>query len=159
VVAEAVSNAVIASRAAYAVGLVRDGSTIEVRDPRLIRIGEMLPSEEIDMSADAALLEAHYAQRLLDAACRPSTTPAGALRTEAVIPSTDELAVPQGPSKTKDTTALESSRSGSADTVGRVELKATVGKARLLRPEPCPLMAPRQCQRGPGGDQHRRDGS
>ena len=63
VVAAAVSNAVLASRAGYAMGLVRGGGTIEVREPKLIRIGEMLPSEEIDMSADAVLLEAAYRYR------------------------------------------------------------------------------------------------
>ena len=37
VIAEAVSNAVLASRVGYTVGLVRGDGTTEVRDPKLIR--------------------------------------------------------------------------------------------------------------------------
>jgi hypothetical protein len=48
---------VLASHAGYAVGLVRSDGTTEVRDPKLIRIGEMLPSDEIDLSADDPLTE------------------------------------------------------------------------------------------------------
>jgi Protein of unknown function (DUF499) len=128
VVAEAVSNAVAGSRAGYAVGLVRGDGITEVRDPKLVRIGEMLPGEEIDLSGDAALLEAGYAQRLLGAARAPDgarpedwhTGPAGA-GTEPV--ATEE------PGRTPGTTVSQPPPGKRADTVGRVEVKATVGKA------------------------------
>ena len=129
VIAEAVSNAVVASRIGYAVGLVRGDSTTEVRDPKLIRIGEILPSEEIDMSADAALLEANYAQHLLDAARAPSAKPTGAWHTGLETASTGEHPVSDGSTGATATTSQEPSRGGSADTVARVRVKATVGKA------------------------------
>ena len=129
VIAEAVSNAVLASRVGYAVGLIHGEGTTEVRDPKLIRIGEMLPSEEIDMSADAALLEAAYAQRTLDEGRTPSGTPTGDGRPETTISASSELATMDEARKTTGTKSAESSHSGSVDTVGRVELKATVGKA------------------------------
>ncbi len=131
-VAESVSNAVLASRAGYAVGLVRGGGTIEVRDPKLIRIGEMLPSEEIDMSADAALLEAAYAQRTPDEARAPSGTPAGKQPPETGMPAGGGLTMKDEPGAAAGTKSAESSHGGSVDTVGRVELKATVGKDGLF---------------------------
>ena len=129
VIAEAVSNAVLASRAGYAVGLVLGDGTTEVRDPKLIRIGEMLPSEEIDMSADAALLEAAYAQRALDEARAPSGALAGELSPETAMPAGGGLAMKHELGVAAGTKPAESSHSGSVDTVGRVELKATIGKA------------------------------
>jgi hypothetical protein len=128
VVAEAVCNAVLAARAGYAVGLVHGDGTIEVRDPKLIRIDEMLRSEEIDMSSDAALLEAAYAQRTLDEARAPNTTPAGEQPETAKPggighPTKDEPGVATG------TQSVGAAHGGSVDSVGRVELKATVGKA------------------------------
>ena len=72
VISAAVSNAVAASQAGYAVGLVNSDGNITVREPRLIRIAETLPSEEIDMSSDAGLLEVSYAQHLLDTARAPA---------------------------------------------------------------------------------------
>jgi hypothetical protein len=129
VIAEAVSNAVLASRAGYAVGLVHGDGTTEVRDPKLIRIGEMLPSEEIDMSADAALLEAAYAQRTLDEARAPSGTPTGEQAPETAMPASGGPAMKDEPGAAAGTKSAESSHVGSVDTVGRVELKATVGKA------------------------------
>ena len=71
-ISAAVSNAVAASQAGYAVGLVSSDGNITVREPRLIRIAETLPSEEIDMSSDAGLLEVSYAQHLLDTARAPA---------------------------------------------------------------------------------------
>jgi len=128
VVADAISNAVAASRAGYAVGLVRGDGTTEVRDPKLVRLGEMLPGEEIDLSGDAALLEAGYAQRLLGAADAPDgarpedwhTLPAAAAL---------EHAVTEGLARTPGTTVSQPPPGKHADTVGRVEVKATVGKA------------------------------
>jgi hypothetical protein len=128
VIAEAVANAVLAARAGYAVGLVRGDGTIEVREPKLIRIGEMLPGDEIDMSSDAALLEAAYAQRTLDEARAPSTTPTGGQ------PGTVEPADTEHPTKDESDVATGTESAGTphggpVDSVGRVELKATVGKA------------------------------
>jgi hypothetical protein len=128
VVAEAVANAVVASRAGYVVGLVGSESTTEVRDPKLIRIGEMLPGEEIDMSADAVLLEADYARRLLVAARTPSAA-LEAWHREMVNTPTGELAALEVPAGITAPTSQEPSRSGPTDIVGRVELKATIGKA------------------------------
>jgi hypothetical protein len=120
---------VLASHAGYAVGLVRSDGTTEVRDPKLIRIGEMLPSDEIDLSADAALLEADYAQRTLDGARAPRGTPGGDGRPETT-PSASAGPATNGEARdTGETRSAESSRSGPVHTVGRVELKATVGKA------------------------------
>ena len=129
VVAEAVSNAVLASRAGYAVGLVHGDGTTEVRNPKLVRIGEMLPSEEIDMSADAVLLEAVYAQRTLDKARAPSGMPTEDHRPGTTISPSDGLATMDEAGETAGTTSVGSSHSRPVDTVGRIELKATVGKA------------------------------
>jgi hypothetical protein len=71
VVAEAISNAIVASRLGYAVGLVRTGELLEVREPRMIRLGELLPVDEIDLSADAVIIEADHARALVAAATRP----------------------------------------------------------------------------------------
>ena len=128
VIAEAVSSTVLASRAGYAVGLVRGDGTTEVRDPKLIRIGEILPAEEIDMSADAALLEAAYAHRALNEARALSDTPAGDQSPETAIPAGAGLATKNEHGAAAETKPAESSHSGSVDTVGRVKLKATVGK-------------------------------
>ena len=89
----------------------------------------MLPSEEIDMSADAALLEAAYAHRALDEARAPSGTPAGEQPPETAMPAGGGLAMKDEPGAAAGTRPAESSHGGSVDTVGRVELKATVGKA------------------------------
>jgi hypothetical protein len=129
VIAEAVSNAALESRAGYAVGLVQVDGTTEVREPKLIRIGEMLPSEEIDMSADAALLEATYAQRTLDRARAPADAPPGEWRPETPTSAGGALAVKDEAGEGAAAKPAEASRSGPVDTIGRVELKATVGKA------------------------------
>jgi Protein of unknown function (DUF499) len=127
VLAEAVSNAVAGSRAGYAVGLVHSDDTLEVREPRLIRIGELLPSDEIDISTEAALLEAGYAQRLLDAA----KTPAGTDGTE--IPSTTLIPVSSEPGGESTRTTVVSSgeptspRSG--ESLARIDLTATLSKS------------------------------
>ena len=115
------------SRAGYAVGLVRDDDTIEVRDPKLIRIGEMLPSEEIDLSADAALLEADYAQRALEEARAPSDSNGRAAAGDGNVRGRRARHEERGPARRGDETGGIVT-SGSVDTVGRVELKATVGK-------------------------------
>src|SRR6266536_2378948 len=129
VVAEAVSNAVLASRAGYAVGLVHGDGTTEVRDPKLIRIGEMLPSEEIDMSADAALLEATYAQRALDGARAPSALPAEDSWPDTATSASGGPVMKDAAGEGAEAESAESSHSRPVDAVGRVELKATVGKA------------------------------
>jgi hypothetical protein len=126
VLAEAVSNAVVASRAGYAVGLIHGDDILEVRNPKLIRIGELLPSDEIDMSTEAALLEAGYAQRLLDAA----TTPAGTA--EAEIPPTARIPVSSEPSGELASTPVvaggEPMSPKRGESVARVDLKATLSK-------------------------------
>jgi hypothetical protein len=129
VIAEAVSNAVAASRVGYVVGLVRNDDTIEVREPRLIRIGEMLPSDEIDMSAEAALLEANYAQRLLDAATAPNVEAGAATPPPAVIPVSSEPGVTHVPAVTPTATPTELPPARRADSSARVNLKASVGKS------------------------------
>jgi hypothetical protein len=133
VIAEAVSNAVLEARAGYAVGLVIGHDVIEVRDPKLIRVAELLPGEEIDMSADAALLEATYAQRLLDATRTPNDMPTGGQPTGEASAATGEPIVA---ADERSTVAVNkpSGRSpgGSADTVGRVELRTTVHKDGLF---------------------------
>jgi hypothetical protein len=98
-------------------------------DAKLIRIGEMLPSEEIDMSVYAALLEAAYAQRTLDEARAPSGISAGEQPPKTAVPAGRGLVMKHEPGAASGTKPAESSHSGSVDTVGRVELKATVGKA------------------------------
>lgn len=128
VIAEAVSNAVVASRAGYVVGLVRADGAAEVRDPKLIRIGEMLPSEEIDMSADAALLEATYAQRLLEGTRRPSVTPDINWLPGQTAATHDGATSVESPARASRGEGTEPSRSGPTDTVARVELRATLGK-------------------------------
>ena len=129
VIAEAVSNTIEASRAGYAVGLVHSDSGVTVREPKLIRVGETLRSEEIDMSADAALLEVSYAQRLLDAARAPAgpTAPtsgaggASAGGKEGSIGDDRTETHGQPPTKVPDV-------GPSPESVRQLELRATVGK-------------------------------
>jgi hypothetical protein len=127
VVAGVVCKAVLAARAGYAVGLVPGDGTIEVRDPKLIRIGEMLPSDEIDMSSDAALLEAAYGQRTLDESRAPNTTPAGE-QPETAEPAGIGHPTKDEPGVATGTQSAGAPHGGSVDSVGRVGLKATVGK-------------------------------
>ena len=130
VISAAVSNAVAASQAGYAVGLVSSDGNITVREPRLIRIAETLPSEEIDMSSDAGLLEVSYAQHLLDTARAPAAaTPpnwnaddSGAEGEEPTVRDGQTDRSEQPPAKPVDT-------GSSPDIVTRVKLTATVGKS------------------------------
>ena len=64
------SDAVAARRAGYAVVVLHSDDHIAIREPKLIRLGEVLPTDEIDLSAGAVVLDASYAQRLLDDAAR-----------------------------------------------------------------------------------------
>jgi hypothetical protein len=136
------------------VSLVRGDGTIEVRDPKLIRIGEMLPSDEIDMSSDAALLEAAYAQHTLDEARAPNETPAGE-QPETVKPAGIEHPAKDEPGVVTGTESAGAPHGGSVDSVGRVELKANRWQGRILRPQSCAFVAPRQRQRRPRGAIHR----
>jgi hypothetical protein len=96
----------------------------------------MLPSEEIDMSADAVLLEAVYAQRTLDKARAPSGMPTEDHRPGTTISPSDGLATMDEAGETAGTTSVGSSHSRPVDTVGRIELKATVGKAGFFATTP-----------------------
>jgi Protein of unknown function (DUF499) len=128
VLAETVSNAVVASRAGYAVGLIHGDDTLEVRDPKLIRIGELLPSDEIDLSTEAALLETGYAQRLLNAATAPAGTAGAEVAPTTLIPVSSR---PGGEPESTTTPAVASggpTSSARGESVARVDLKATIGK-------------------------------
>jgi hypothetical protein len=89
----------------------------------------MLPSEEIDMSADAVLLEAIYAQHTLDKARAPSGMPEEDQQPETAMSPGDGLATMDEAGEIARTTSAESPHSRLVDTVGRIGLKATVGKA------------------------------
>jgi hypothetical protein len=135
VIAEAVSNAVLESRAAYAVGLVRADQNIEVREPKLIRIGELLPGDEIDMSTDASLLEATYAQRLLEATRTPIDRPQDEpLTGEGGSAGNGERTIvhDDGGASGSGETSRETLPGGSADTISRVGIRATVHKGGLF---------------------------
>jgi hypothetical protein len=100
-----------------------------VREPKLIRIGEMLPGDEIDMSVEAALLEADFARRLLDAAKAPKTEAGDGTLPPAVIPISSEPGMKQEPPRTPATPSTpEPSSPKPTDSVTRISLKATVGK-------------------------------
>ena len=126
VIAEAVSNAVAAGRAGYVVGLVRGDGTLEVREPKLIRIGELLPGDEIDMSTDAALLEPEYAQRLLDTTATVTVLIGGGTLPPTTTPTGDKPGGGQAPGTATPTPQAPSSKP--ADSVARVRLKASVGR-------------------------------
>lgn len=130
VVAEAISNTVSAGRAGYAVGVVRSGDHTEIREPRLIRIGVVLPSDEIDLSADAVLLDANYVQRLLEELRTPEgTNPTIEVTPYHTVP--DVVGKPSAGDKSRDTPLPPSGEGGrtSTDAVGHLGLTATVGKS------------------------------
>jgi hypothetical protein len=132
-IAEAISNAVRASRAGYVVGLIRADDRLDVRDPRQVRLGEMLPSDEIDLSADAALLWADHAQRLLAPADRPHfdvDSPAESATVAPLPPSGDDGAglASQAPASA----ALQAPPTDGCETVRRLELTATVDRRGLF---------------------------
>jgi hypothetical protein len=128
VIAEAISNAIAAARAGYVVGLVRRDGTLQVREPKLIRIGELLPGDEIDLSTDAALLEADYAQHLLDATAGPTVRAGGETIPPTTIPISGEPGVEQASSGIPMTSTPISPPPKPTDSVTRVRLKATVSK-------------------------------
>jgi hypothetical protein len=72
-----VSDAVAARRAGHAVVVLHSDDHIAIREPKLIRSGEVLPTDEIDLSAGAVVLDASYAQRLLDDAASAPRRGAG----------------------------------------------------------------------------------
>jgi hypothetical protein len=129
IIAEAVSSAIGAARAGYVVGLISSDATLEVREPRMIRIGETLPADEIDLSGDAALLEADYAQHLLDALRSPTPPTAASTPPATTIPVSSEPGSRQAPAGVRAAPATESSQQKATESVARVDLKATVGKA------------------------------
>lgn len=64
-IADAISRAVMEGRCGYAVGVVETEGTVKVRDPDLVRRGGMLPTAEIDLSSDAAILTSEAAEHLI----------------------------------------------------------------------------------------------
>ena len=88
----------------------------------------MLPSEEIDMSVDAAMLEATYAQRLLEGTRRLGVTPDIRWLPDETGTPGDEPTSAESPARATWRDGTEPSRSGPTDTVARIELKATLGK-------------------------------
>jgi hypothetical protein len=73
-IASAISRAVAESLAGYTVGLVRSGDTLTLRNPGNIHIGTTIPSDEIDMSDEAALIWADYAVELVANNAEPTST-------------------------------------------------------------------------------------
>ncbi len=115
----AVAAAVAADRAGYAVGLVRAGEAIEVRDPRLVRLSESLRGDEIDLSAGAAVLDADYARQVRDGALQaagPKAVPAGAAAGDTPVAPAPAPAGHHGPATP-------------VDSVGRLSVRASVTKA------------------------------
>jgi hypothetical protein len=135
VVAEAIGNSVAASRAGYAVGVVRAGELLEVRDPRLIRLGELLPADEIDLSTDAVIIEADHARALIDAASRPIER----IETSSSEPEVDTPAGPtthptladgrSEPINAGDPTSGLAGHPSPTDAVNRLTLSATLSKS------------------------------
>jgi hypothetical protein len=129
VIAEAVSNAVAASRAGYAVGVVHSGDRIAIREPKLIRVGEVLPSDEIDVSADAVLLDATYAQLLLDEVRAPAeATPLDSTPGDTTRHVTNETSLADRPTDSQPLRSDQPSHTPT-DTVAHLDLTAVVGKA------------------------------
>jgi hypothetical protein len=62
---DAIAKAVPAGEAGYVVGLIRQGEAITPRDRRMVRIGQPVSDDEIDLSDDAALLWGDYARELI----------------------------------------------------------------------------------------------
>jgi hypothetical protein len=133
-IAEAISNTVRASRAGYVVGLIRADGRLDVRDPRQVRLGEMLPSDEIDLSADAALLWADNAQRLLTPADQPDPADDHPVETTAVAssPSSRDGAADPAPSQPPAAAAPQTPPAEGREPVRRVELAALVGRKGLF---------------------------
>jgi hypothetical protein len=63
-IAGAICDAVAGSEAGYAIGLVRHGDATSLRAGSLVRLGEHLPTDEIDLSDDSALIWFDYAHEL-----------------------------------------------------------------------------------------------
>jgi hypothetical protein len=131
VIADAISNAVAAGRAAYAVGLVHSDDNIGVREPKLTRLEELLPSDEIDLSTDAALLEVGYARQLLDAVRTPVGIVAPDWRVETATAAGGAQSVQNAPTDTAPSPATKPS-GVSRDVITRVALRASLDKPGLF---------------------------
>jgi hypothetical protein len=119
VIADAIAAAVAADRAGYAVGLVRAGEAIEVRDPKLVRLGESLRGDEIDLSSDAAVLDADYARHIRD----------GALQSAGPKPSPADAAPADTPAGSSQAAQLHHVAAAPEDSVSRLTVRASVTKA------------------------------
>jgi hypothetical protein len=135
VVAEAISRAVMEERLGYAVGLVSGPDGTTVRDPRRVRLGDMIPVEELDLSQDAALIDADLARELL----KPEPPPAPDDR-GADEPDGDTTARPgpggTGPQPEPQLPRPDKPLEPSADRTGVVQIDATVtgdGLFNLIR--------------------------
>ena len=112
-VADAISRGVMGRRIAYATGVVREDDAIRVRDPRLVRLGELLPVAEIDLGDDAAILTPELAAELAPAhSADPPTAPAGA--PDGAVPAAGAA---QG-------LAAGASASGSSEAIRHLALRA-----------------------------------
>lgn len=87
-VADAISRGVAEASFAYATGMTAEGDGVRVRDPRLIRFRELLPTQEIDLGADAGLLTPELAASLVpeSAAASGETTAGGGPATPGTTP-------------------------------------------------------------------------
>lgn len=75
-ITDAISRGVADGRFAYATGVIAEDTTLRVRDPKLVRFRELLPTDEIDLGSDAALLTSEFAASLTpDAVPEPPGAP------------------------------------------------------------------------------------
>lgn len=92
-IADAISAGVAEGRFAYAAGVWQQGEELRVRDPRLVRRREMLPTAEIDLGPEAAILTEDLAASLVSAeeaataAPAPPTPPSGSEAASAPPPA------------------------------------------------------------------------
>lgn len=63
-VRDVISRGVMEGKIAYAPGILLTDGELGVRDPKLVRIGEMVPAEEIDIGSEAAILTPEQAAKL-----------------------------------------------------------------------------------------------
>jgi hypothetical protein len=109
-IADAISRAVMEGRCGYAVGVVETEGSVKVRDPDLVRRGGMLPTAEIDLSSDAAILTTAAAERLIAEAAGekfPDVPPKGLESAKAGAEAPDEAAA-AGQHELKPTDAIRS---------------------------------------------------
>ncbi|MFE2141607.1 DUF499 domain-containing protein [Streptomyces sp. NPDC059456] len=128
-ISSAIAKAVSDGELGYVVGIVRDEEGVVPREARQVRFGERLTADEIDLSADAAILWRDYAHE-----CRQSTiepAPETPEDEEAVQPQPAPPAPPTSPQVSTQTSRPPVAGEPS-DVVRVVDVRAVIDRAGLF---------------------------